>query len=97
MKTLIAPIITEKMSDITEGMPNRYGFKVVPTANKIEIAKAVEEMYGVKVTKVNTMRYDGKRSSRYTRGGLIQGKKPAFKKAIVTLAEDQTIDFFSNI
>ena len=97
MKTLIAPIITEKMSDITEGMPNRYGFIVVPSATKIEIAKAVEEMYGVKVTKVNTMRYDGKRSSRYTRGGLIEGKKPAFKKAIVTLAEDQTIDFFSNI
>lgn len=97
MKTLIAPIITEKMSDITEGMPNRYGFVVVPSATKIEIAKAVEEMYGVKVTKVNTMRYDGKRSSRFTRSGLIEGKKPAFKKAIVTLAEDQAIDFFSNI
>ncbi len=97
MKTLIAPIITEKMSDITETMSNRYGFKVVPSATKIEIAQAVEKMYGVKVTQVNTMRYDGKRSSRYTRGGLIQGKKPAFKKAIVTLAEGQTIDFFSNI
>ena len=85
------------MSDITETMSNRYGFKVVPSATKIEIAQAVEKMYGVKVTQVNTMRYDGKRSSRYTRGGLIQGKKPAFKKAIVTLAEGQTIDFFSNI
>lgn len=97
MGILIAPIITEKQTSVTENMPNRYGFKVVPSASKIEIAKAVEAMYNVKVEKVNTMRYDGKTSSRFTRGGLIRGKKSAYKKAIVTLKEGQIIDFFGHI
>ncbi|MDO4695596.1 MAG: 50S ribosomal protein L23 [Porphyromonas sp.] len=97
MGILIKPIITEKQTQVTEGMPNRYGFRVVRDANKFQIKNAVEKMYGVKVVSVNTMNYDGKRSMRYTKGGIISGKKPAFKKAIVTLADDQTIDFFSNI
>lgn len=97
MGILIKPIITEKQTDITENMSNRYGFKVVPTARKMEIKRAVEEMYDVKVVSVNTMRYDGKRKARYTKGGLIVGRTPAFKKAIVTLEEGQSIDFFGNI
>ncbi|MBR8713753.1 50S ribosomal protein L23 [Porphyromonas levii] len=94
---LIQPIITEKQNDITEAMSNRYGFKVVRNANKSQIKEAVEKMYDVNVVSVNTANYDGKRKSRFTKGGLIQGRTPAFKKAIVTLKEGQVIDFFSNI
>ncbi len=97
MGILIRPIITEKLTKVTENMANRYGFRVVCDATKFQIKNAVEEMYGVKVVGVNTMKYDGKRSMRYTKAGVIVGKKSAFKKAIVTLAEGQTIDFFSNI
>ena len=94
---LLQPIITEKLTDITEQMPKRYGFKVARNANKTAIKEAVEKMYDVDVVSVNTINYDGKRMQRYTKGGLIVGKKPAFKKAIVTLKEGQVIDFFSNI
>lgn len=94
---LLQPIITEKLTDITEQMPNRYGLKVARNANKTAIKEAVEKMYDVDVVSVNTINYDGKRMQRYTKGGLIVGKKPAFKKAIVTLKEGQVIDFFSNI
>ena len=59
--------------------------------------KAVEDMYGVKVTRVNTINYDGKRKSRYTKAGLITGRTNAYKKAMVTLAQGDTIDFYSNI
>lgn len=97
MRILIKPIITEKQTGITEAMPNRYGFRVSPTANKFQIKKAVEDMYDVKVVSVNTMKYEGKRSQRYTKGGVIKGKAAAFKKAIVTLKDGQTIDFYSNI
>jgi large subunit ribosomal protein L23 len=97
MGIIIKPIVTEKLTQITEKFPNRYGFRVVPDANKIEVKKAVEEMYNVKVASVNTMNYDGKRKSRYTKTGITRGKTSAYKKAIVTLAEGQTIDFFSNI
>lgn len=97
MGILIEPIITEKFTDITEVMPNRYGFKVTRTAKKQEIKKAVEEMYGVNVISINTMRYDGKRKARYTKGGLIVGRTPAYKKAIVTIKEGQEIDFFNHI
>ena len=76
---------------------NRYTFCVSPDANKYQIKNLVEELYGVKVTSVNTMNYEGKRKQRYTKAGLIRGKKPSFKKAIVTLAEGETIDFYSNI
>ena len=76
---------------------NRAGFIVARSANKIEIKKAVEDMYGVKVTRVNTLNYDGKKKSRYTKAGLIVGRTNAYKKAIVTLAQGDTIDFYSNI
>ena len=97
MAFVIKPLVTDKMTHITEKQPNRYGFIVRPEANKIEIKKEIEGLYNVTVEDVNTMRYAGKRSSRYTRAGLIQGHKSAFKKAIVTLKEGDTIDFYSNI
>jgi large subunit ribosomal protein L23 len=76
---------------------NRYGFIVLRRANKIQIKEAIEKTYGVSVESVNTMRYGGKQKSRYTRSGLVSGKRSSYKKAIVTLAEGETIDFYSNI
>lgn len=76
---------------------NRYGFIVDKRANKIEIKKAVESFYNVKVLDVNTMNYSGKVKSRYTKAGFIQGRTNAYKKAIVTLAANDTIDFYSSI
>lgn len=97
MGIIIKPIVTEKQTAITEKMANRYGFRVSPDANKLEIKKAVQDMYNVTVVSVNTINYSGKRKSRYTKFGIINGKQAAFKKAIVTLKEGETIDFFSNI
>lgn len=97
MGIIIKPIITEKQTAITDKMSNRYGFRVSPAANKLEIRKAIENMYNVTVVDVNTMNYAGKRKSRYTKSGVINGKQASFKKAIVTLKEGETIDFFSNI
>ncbi|MDR2682759.1 MAG: 50S ribosomal protein L23 [Dysgonamonadaceae bacterium] len=97
MGIIIKPIVTEKQTAITEKMANRVGFRVSPDANKLEIKAAIEEMYGVKVVKINTMNYDGKRKSRYTKSGVISGREAAFKKAIVTLKEGEIIDFFKNI
>ena len=99
MKTediIIRPLVTEKMTDMGETL-NRFGFVVDPRANKLEIKEAVEQLYDVSVEAVNTMRYAGKLTSRYTRKGIISGRKSKFKKAIVTLAEGDTIDFYSNI
>ncbi|KKY60596.1 50S ribosomal protein L23 [Tannerella forsythia] len=97
MGIIIKPIVTEKQTAVTEKMPNRFGFRVSPDANKLEIKKAVEEMYNVSVESVNTMNYSGKRKSRYTKSGIINGRQAAYKKAIVTLKEGEVIDFFSNI
>ncbi|MDR1527268.1 MAG: 50S ribosomal protein L23 [Dysgonamonadaceae bacterium] len=97
MGIIIQPIVTEKQTAITEKRSNRVGFRVSPDANKLEIKAAIEEMYGVKVVKINTMNYDGKRKSRYTKSGVISGREAAFKKAIVTLKEGEVIDFFKNI
>ena len=96
MDILIKPIVTEKMSAQGEDM-NRYGFVVHKKANKIQIKEAIEKTYGVAVESVNTMRYGGKIKSRYTRSGLVSGKRSSYKKAIVTLAEGESIDFYSNI
>lgn len=97
MAIIIKPLVTEKITGITDKQPNRYGFVVRPDADKLQIKKEIEGLYNVTVVDVNTMRYAGKRSSRYTRAGLIKGHKSAFKKAIVTLKEGETIDFYSNI
>jgi large subunit ribosomal protein L23 len=96
MNILLKPIVTEKMTSQGDKF-NRYGFIVARNANKIEIKKAVEELYGVTVESVNTMRYGGKVKTRYTKSGVMTGKSAAAKKAIVTLAEGNTIDFYSNI
>ena len=97
MGIIIKPIVTEKQTAITEKFPNRYGFRVSPDANKLEIKKAVEDMYNVTVVDVNTLKYSGKSKSRYTKSGIINGRTNAYKKAIVTLKEGDTIDFYSNI
>ena len=97
MGIIIKPIVTEKQTTISEKFPNRYGFRVSPDANKIQIKAPVEALYGVSVVSVNTMNYTGKLKSRYTKSGVISGRMPSFKKAIVTLKEGQKIDFFSNI
>lgn len=97
MATIIKPLVTEKMTGITEKMNNRFGFIVTPDANKAEIKQEIQKLYNVTVVDVNTMKYAGKRQSRWTKKGLVKGQKPAFKKAIVTLKEGETIDFYSNI
>ena len=96
MEILIKPIVTEKMTDQGEKL-NRYGFVVEKHANKVQIKQAVEELYEVNVTSVNTMRYAGKAKSRFTRSGVQNGRTSTFKKAIVTIAEGEAIDFYSNI
>ena len=96
MAYIIKPLVTEKLTGITEKQ-NKFGFVVRPQANKLEIKKEVEALYNVTVVDVNTMNYAGKNKSRYTRAGLIKGRTNAFKKAIVTLKDGETIDFYSNI
>lgn len=96
MSVLIKPIITEKVTADSE-VNNRYGFIVNSNANKLEIKDAVEATYGVAVEKVRTMNYGPKRSVRYTKAGMQYGKTNAYKKAIVQIAEGDTIDFYSNI
>jgi large subunit ribosomal protein L23 len=128
MGFIIKPLVTEKMTKITDkssvarsytvkkdkkdrqgnvrvaagttvNLPVqvKYGFIVKPEANKIEIKKEIEGQYNVTVEAVNTMKYAGKRSQRYTKAGLVRGHKNAFKKVIVTLKEGDSIDFYSNI
>lgn len=96
MEILVKPLVTEKMTDQSERF-NRYGFVVDRRASKPQIKKAIESLYNVTVESVNTMVYGGKVKSRYTKGGIITGKTNSFKKAIVTLVEGDSIDFYSNI
>ncbi|HBI81983.1 MAG TPA: 50S ribosomal protein L23 [Bacteroidales bacterium] len=96
MDILIKPVVTEKMERLTDKQ-NKYGFIVDKRANKLQIKKAVEELYGVTVNSVNTMRYAGKVKSRYTRTGVLVGRTNSFKKAIITLKDGDKIDFYSNI
>lgn len=96
MNILIKPIITEKATADAE-LNNRYGFVVNPKANKVEIKKAVEATYGVSVEKVRTMNVRPDRRVRYTKTGIQAGKTNAVKKAIVQVAEGDTIDFYNNL
>ena len=96
MNIIQKPIVTEKMTQLNEKL-NRVGFVVDKKANKLEIKKAIEDFYDVKVVDVNTVSYAGKTKSRYTKAGFLKGRTNAFKKAIVTLAEGDNIDFYSNI
>tara|TARA_B100001758_G_C18049317_1_gene422289 strand:- start:48 stop:338 length:291 start_codon:yes stop_codon:yes gene_type:complete len=96
MSIIKKPIITEKMTSQSEEY-NRYAFVVDRKVNKIEIKKAVAEMYDVTVESVRTMICIGKKRVRGTKSGMIVGKTSTYKKAIVTLAEGESIDFYSNI
>ena len=96
MGIIIKPIITEKMTALGEKL-GRYGFVVDKRANKLQIKQAVKDLYGVEVEEVNTMTYAGKRKSRFTKAGVLSGKTNSFKKAIITLAKGESIDFYSNI
>jgi large subunit ribosomal protein L23 len=96
MGIIIKPIVTEKMTKLGDKL-NRYGFKVQKDANKIQICQAVKGLYNVDVVSVNTINYAGKKKSRFTKAGLIEGRTENFKKAIVTVKEGETIDFYSNI
>lgn len=97
MSVIIKPLVTEKMTKISEKYDNRYGFVVAKEATKGEIKKAVEELYDVTVVRVNTLISPAKRKARYTKAGVIPGSVSSYKKAIVTLAEGEKIDFYSNI
>jgi large subunit ribosomal protein L23 len=95
MSVLIKPLVTEKVSALNE--KGKYGFVVAKTANKVQIKKAVEKAYGVTVESVNTMRYDGKTKSRYTKTGVVSGRTSSYKKAVVSVGEGEVIDFYSGI
>lgn len=96
MNIIFKPILTEKMNDQAEAF-NRYGFIVDRRADKQQIKAAIEKMYDVAVESVNTMNFKGKRVSRYTHSGLLEGRTNHYKKAIVTLCSGQEIDFYKNI
>ena len=96
MDISIKPIITERATKLSEKR-NCYTFRVSPDANKYQIKTLVEQLYGVKVEGVNTAIVRGKNKSRWTKSGLLRGKTAAWKKAYVTVADGQTIEFFSNI
>ena len=96
MSILIKPIITEKATNDSE-LNNRYSFFVDTKANKVEIKKAVEAAYGVSVEKVRTINVRPERRTRYTKTGIQHGKTNATKKAIVQLAEGDTIDIYANM
>ena len=96
MGILIKPIVTEKLTAQGEKL-NRYGFVVDRDANKLQIKDAVEKAYGVSVADVNTVNYHGKRKQRYTKAGLLPGRMTHYKKAYVTLAGEDKIDFYANI
>ena len=93
-EVLIKPILTEKANGQQETL-HRYAFKVARKANKLEIKKAIEQFYGVQVEAVNTTVVPSKLKSKYTKAGYIVGRKPAKKKAIVTVAEGETIDIYT--
>lgn len=96
MSIIIKPIVTEKITKDGEVF-NRFGFVVDKKANKVQIKKAIEAAYGVRVVNVNTMNVRPDRSTKYTKSGLITGKTNAYKKAIVQVQEGETIDFYNNI
>lgn len=95
-EVLVKPILTEKANAQQEKL-RRYAFKVNRKANKLEIKKAVEDFYGVTVVDVNTSVVPAKHKSRFTKAGVVEGRKPSYKKALVTIAQGETIDLYSNI
>jgi large subunit ribosomal protein L23 len=92
---LVRPIITEKMTEL--GEKRQYAFEVPVTVNKIEVGKAIEKKFNVKVTSIRTVMVKGKRKSQMTRRGRFEGHTKTWKKAIVTLKEGDKIDYFGNV
>jgi len=95
MSILKRPLVTEKVSALNE--KGKYGFIVDVQSDKDQIKAAVEKQYNVKVTSVNTINVMGKQKTRYTKAGVLSGRKPNYKKAIVTLKEGDVIDFYANV
>ncbi|MFN6945405.1 MAG: 50S ribosomal protein L23 [Cytophagaceae bacterium] len=95
MSILKQPLVTEKVAALNEN--GKYGFVVDKKANKIQIKEAVEKMYGVNVKEVKTMICAGKSKSKMTKTRIISGRTSSYKKAIVTLAQGEIIDFYSGI
>jgi large subunit ribosomal protein L23 len=95
MDVLIKPIVTEKITQLHE--QGVYGCVVDKRANKVEIKKAIEQMYGVNVNQVRTMNVRGKVKTRYTKRGVVTGRTRSYKKALVTVAQGEFIDLYSNI
>ncbi|TDH26838.1 50S ribosomal protein L23 [Segetibacter sp. 3557_3] len=95
-EVLVKPILSEK-ANAQQDKLRRYAFKVARKSNKLEIKKAIEEFYGVTVVNVNTAVLPGKNKTRYTKAGFVKGQKPAYKKALVTVAEGETIDLYGSI
>lgn len=93
---LIKPVLSEK-ANAQQDKLRRYAFRVAKKANKLEIKKAVESFYGVTVVNVNTAVAPTKTKSKQTKTGIVTGKKSGYKKAFVTVADGETIDFYSNI
>jgi large subunit ribosomal protein L23 len=94
-RIILGPLYTEKMAGLQDTL-NKYAFKVNPKANKIEIKKAIEARFEVKVTSVRTLNMLGKMRQQLTRRGRFYGRRPSWKKAIVTLESGQKIDLFGN-
>ncbi len=93
---LIRPLISEKAEMLSDNK-GQYTFIVNKSCNKVEIRQAIESTYSVSVKSVNTTILPGKKKSRFTRGGLINGQTSSYKKAYVTLVEGEEIDFFGDI
>lgn len=98
MKTrsvILKPLYTEKMADQQEFL-NKYSFQVATSANKIEIKKEIETKFDVKVASVNTMNMVGKKRQQLTRKGRFVGRRPSWKKAVITLEPDYKLELFDN-
>lgn len=93
---LIKPLLTEKMTHLSTET-GKYGFLVALSANKIEIAKAIEKKFNVEVINVNTINIKGKTKTQFTKKGRFVGKTNDVKKALVTLKKDQKIDLFEQV
>jgi large subunit ribosomal protein L23 len=95
MSILIKPLVTEKITSLND--KGKYGFVVEKTANKVQIKNAIEKTYGVSVESVKTMIANGKAKSRNTKSKVTVGRTQSYKKAIVTVAKGEIIDFYSGI
>jgi large subunit ribosomal protein L23 len=95
MSIIKKPIVTEKATSLNE--KGQYAFEVERTANKVEIKKEIEKLYGVTVVGISTIRSQGKLKSRFTKTGAVTGRRASSKKAIVTVKEGDIIDFYSGI